>query len=56
VVERPRVDNRCINTHVIIIILDSNVVDKMETGRSHLGGGGQWNTRKGRAGKVMWLF
>jgi hypothetical protein len=39
VVERPRVDNRCINTHVIIIILDSNVVDKMETGRSQLGGG-----------------
>jgi hypothetical protein len=47
VVERPLVSNRCINTHIIIIILDSNVVDKMETERSHLGGSVEHSEGKG---------
>jgi hypothetical protein len=43
VVERPRVGNRCLNTQ---FNLDINV-DKMETGRGHLGGSVEPSEGKG---------
>jgi hypothetical protein len=48
VVERPRVGYRCLNTPSNVVDkMDSNVVDKMVTGRGHLGGPVEHSEEKG---------
>jgi hypothetical protein len=49
VVERPRIGNMCLNTPSFF---DSNVVDKMETELSHLGGPVEHLKGKGRESVV----
>jgi hypothetical protein len=51
VVERPRVGNRCLNTH---LCLDINV-DKNEDRRGHLGGSVEHSKGKGRESVVAIL-